>query len=74
MNYDINASSVNLDNQQKLGAVLEAMFGDNMKYKIDVGLNGTGVGEKANEFNYNGLSLTNNDMVNIINSWIQNKK
>lgn len=73
MNYDLNDASVNLDNQQRLSAVLETMFGDKMKFTIDVGKNGTGVGEKANEFNYDGLNLTNNDMVNIVNSWIQNK-
>lgn len=36
--------------------------------KVDVGLNGTGVGEKANEYYYKGVKISHDVLIDIINN------
>ncbi len=38
-----------------------------VQFKIDVGKDGTGVGEKANEYYYHGVKISHEQLMNIIN-------
>lgn len=62
---DLNPANVNVYLKKELEAEL-ASFGINSK--VDVGLNGTGVGEKANEYyTKKGNQITHEQLMSIFN-------
>ena len=62
--FSIDNASDNLYQKEVLGELLDNW---EIVHNIDVGLNGTGEGEKANEYFRNGKKLNNNQLLALIN-------
>lgn len=69
----VGDASFSLKSKELLGRLLDHAFGGQMKYKIDVGLNGTGEGEQANEYYINGQKWGNDELLQVINNQIVKK-
>lgn len=70
---DTRNAAVNLVSKKGVEGALDIIFGGQMKYKIDVGLNGTGEGEQVNEYYINGQKLDNDQMLAIVHNMIHDK-
>jgi len=71
---DITNANTNLLQKEVLGKLLDYYFEGKMTYNIDVGENGTGVGEGANEYYFNGQKLDTTALLSEINNAIVEKQ
>ena len=71
---DITNANTNLLQKEVLGQLLDYYFKGKMTYNIDVGENGTGVGEGANEYYFNGQKLDTTALLSAINNAIVEKQ
>ena len=74
LQIDITNADTNLLQKKVLGELLDYYFEGKMTYNIDVGENGTGVGEKANEYYLNGQKLDTTFLLAAINNAIVKKQ
>ena len=70
---DITNANTNLLQKEVLGQLLDYYFKGKMTYNIDVGENGTGVGEKANEYYLEGVKVDTYALLAAINNTIISK-
>lgn len=67
---EVTNADNNLLAKETLESLLDYYFEGKMAYNIDVDKNGTGVGEKANEYYLNGQKLDNDLLLSSINNVI----
>lgn len=71
---DISDALTNNLNKAKVETFLKHYFGSALTFNIDVGENGTGVGEKANEYYLNGVKCDTSVILAAINNTIIEKQ
>ena len=74
LTIDTTNADNNLLAKETLESLLDYYFEGKMAYNIDVGNNGTGVGEKANEYYLNGQKIDTTILLSAINNAIVKKQ